>query len=148
MKEYADYIGNEHLGILMQTEGKPPMLVVSQTIGIETLIDNRIVGQWTFGDGLVNLDIRNDGTVTTTTPSGKVRSAIYEWYNGQILAVFYGDQHFDILNFHMIDPDWAYVTIVSDDSDVPISFVAQRYTGDSQSSGLLTFNGRLLRPRL
>lgn len=143
MSEYSDYIAiRDNLGILMHTEGKAPEMVLSQTVGIEMLVDNRIYGSWSLTEDVESFIIQEDGTFIFIAPSGEKSIETFMWSSGNVFSIIYDDGAFDIFRFDMLDANWAYITIYTSDSNEPLVFIAQRYLStDYRNTNYNGYNG-------
>lgn len=111
-------------GVLMQPDAQSPKFVVSNQYGINMLVDERIIGQWSFQEGVNNVVLSSDGTATTTTPSFVTRNGLWSWASGNVIVIMYIEGGYDIMRFDLLDDENAVVTIFSHDSSEPIAFFA------------------------
>lgn len=119
-------------GIIAGTHDRNPEFVVSNTIGITMLTDQRIIGTWSFQDGVNSVILSRDGTATTTTPSLLTRSGRWIWAAGNVLLIMYTNGQYDILKYEMISNDLAIVSILTESSNTPVVFLGVKLESETK----------------
>lgn len=139
MSEYSDYVEMmPNVGILARTEGRAPILVLSQQYGIQLLIDERILGSWLLqGSNVPNISLSSDGTATTTTPSLFTRNGQFLWMTGNIILIEYDDGTYDMMRFDMMGNDVALINIWPHDSAEGFSVFAVKVGADESTDSRL-----------
>lgn len=112
------------LGIILGSEQKHPEFVLNNNFSIPMIVDERIIGSWSFQSGVNNVVLSKDGTATTTTLSGYTRSGKWEWATGNVISITYQNNEYDIMRFDQVEDDLWFVTVFSDSESQPITFLA------------------------
>lgn len=115
----------DSVGIIISDDHiQKPQFTFGEHFSVPMIVDERIVGSWSFTQGMVNVALLSDGTATTTTPSYNTRSGRWLWMAGNIIGILYTNGQFEIMRFDNVEQELWMVTIYSEYDVVPASFLA------------------------
>lgn len=140
LKEYSDYVpiaGNENVGLLSKTKGEAPEMVFLQRLGIELLVDERILDTWYLDDSSSpNIILSNDGTGSATVTFASTKNGKFQWVTGNILIILYEDGTYNLLRFDLLDDNTAIIMIGFDYTEDNVFAFGYKQQLDFQNTSL------------
>lgn len=125
----------DSVGIIISGDHiQKPQFTFGEYFSIPMIVDERIVGSWSFTQGMVNVALSSDGTATTTTPSYNTRSGKWLWMAGNIIGILYTNGQFEIMRFDNLEENLWMVTIYSEYEVRPASFLAVKVSNQFEDN--------------